>query len=278
MPTITVYQESDEAVWIPVAKGKGEGPARAFLPFNGLNGKYTIGFKAAPVQATYFDSLKAIQRAFLADESQVFAVNGGSKTERQWKARWRHENHTGSPLLGPTLGWALVPIEDIEIVSSEELGLALAATSGGLAVIPHRVVQPVLCETPDELEREAARLLQEPLLGKPVGQLAPRRRPSTTEQFVRDAAVVAFVLREAAGKCECCGEEAPFIKRNGLPYLEVHHVRPLADKGPDTTCNAVAVCPNCHRELHHGVGAKELVERLSSHVKRLVLGGITEHA
>lgn len=39
----------------------------------------------------------------------------------------------------------------------------------------------------------------------------------------------------------------------GEPYLEVHHVLRLADDGPDDIFHVAAVCPNCHREAHHGV-------------------------
>ncbi|MFM0350878.1 HNH endonuclease [Paraburkholderia sp. RL17-347-BIC-D] len=27
---------------------------------------------------------------------------------------------------------------------------------------------------------------------------------------------------------------------------------PLAQGGPDTVANAIALCPNCHRERHYG--------------------------
>ncbi|WP_147195697.1 HNH endonuclease [Rummeliibacillus stabekisii] len=36
------------------------------------------------------------------------------------------------------------------------------------------------------------------------------------------------------------------------PNLEVHHIKRLADGEEDTVENAIAVCPNCHRELHFG--------------------------
>jgi 5-methylcytosine-specific restriction protein A len=32
----------------------------------------------------------------------------------------------------------------------------------------------------------------------------------------------------------------------------VHHRVRLADGGDDTTDNAVALCPNCHRKAHYG--------------------------
>lgn len=86
----------------------------------------------------------------------------------------------------------------------------------------------------------------------PSNDAAPPRRYSPTEvsAFVRAAAVKNAVLERAAGKCECCGESAPFVRADGTPYLEVHHLVPLSQGGEDTTGNAVALCPNCHRKLH----------------------------
>ena len=50
--------------------------------------------------------------------------------------------------------------------------------------------------------------------------------------------------------CECCGEKT-FIKNNGEPYLEYHHLIPfsIAD-GPDHYENLFGVCPMCHRKIH----------------------------
>lgn len=75
----------------------------------------------------------------------------------------------------------------------------------------------------------------------------------TTKAFKRDPYVIAEVLIRAKGICERCGKEAPFKRASdGSPYLEVHHKKLLADGGEDTVDNAIAVCPNCHRELHFG--------------------------
>jgi 5-methylcytosine-specific restriction protein A len=84
----------------------------------------------------------------------------------------------------------------------------------------------------------------------------PRRLTVTSSVFARNPDVVAQVLFRAAGACERCGRRAPFIRRaDGTPYLEVHHRIQLASGGHDTVENAVAVCPNCHREAHFGVNA-----------------------
>jgi 5-methylcytosine-specific restriction enzyme A len=72
--------------------------------------------------------------------------------------------------------------------------------------------------------------------------------------FIRNPDVVAEVLHRANGTCERCKNPAPFLrKKDKSPYLEVHHTIQLADGGEDTTENAVALCPNCHRQLHFGV-------------------------
>jgi len=42
-------------------------------------------------------------------------------------------------------------------------------------------------------------------------------------------------------------------KKDNTPYLEVHHKIQLAEGGEDSIENAIAVCPNCHRELHFGI-------------------------
>lgn len=74
-----------------------------------------------------------------------------------------------------------------------------------------------------------------------------------TTVFNRNPDVIVEVLERAKGICERCSKPAPFIRTSdGTPYLEVHHIVPLSEGGEDTIENAIAVCPNCHRELHYG--------------------------
>lgn len=71
--------------------------------------------------------------------------------------------------------------------------------------------------------------------------------------YRRNPDVIVTVLRRAKGHCEECSNPAPFNRRSdGSPYLEVHHSIPLSEGGEDTVENAMAVCPNCHREAHYG--------------------------
>ena len=78
----------------------------------------------------------------------------------------------------------------------------------------------------------------------------PVRQEVTIGQFRRSESVKQYVKTIANGHCQLCGEKAPFNDANGVPYLEVHHIKWLADGGSDTIENTVALCPNCHRRMH----------------------------
>lgn len=120
------------------------------------------------------------------------------------------------------------------------------------------------------LEQRAAKLEEQPLKGEPKGILEPQQVPSLGNSFVRDPEVRAWVRKEAKGICEGCGKPAPFEK-NGRPFLEVHHVKHLAQGGSDRTSNAVALCPNCHRRCHHSNDRDEFTASLFQRVERLRL-------
>jgi 5-methylcytosine-specific restriction protein A len=81
----------------------------------------------------------------------------------------------------------------------------------------------------------------------------PERILVVSVGFRRNADVIVAVLKRANGICERCNKSAPFNRKSdGTPFLEVHHKITLAEGGEDTVENAIALCPNCHRELHHG--------------------------
>ena len=67
--------------------------------------------------------------------------------------------------------------------------------------------------------------------------------------FIRDVAVKNYALERANGKCECCGEDAPF-KVDGVPFLIEHHIKWLERGGDDTIYNTCGICPNCHSKIH----------------------------
>ena len=62
---------------------------------------------------------------------------------------------------------------------------------------------------------------------------------------------MAVYLNNDTLKCECCGNEA-FITERNEPYVEFHHLIPFKEAdGPDHYLNLFALCPNCHRKIHH---------------------------
>jgi hypothetical protein len=114
----------------------------------------------------------------------------------------------------------------------------------------------------EELEKKARQIRNIPGRGKAAGNKTPKKVTTQTESYVRDPHVVSDVLDRANGTCELCNKPAPFNKPTGEPFLEVHHVIALAEGGPDIVENAVALCPNCHREAHHGEYAELIKEEL----------------
>jgi 5-methylcytosine-specific restriction protein A len=125
--------------------------------------------------------------------------------------------------------------------------------------------------TSDEVEvrrraRSIAALNQEQA---PSGNVSPETVEASTVRFKRSPAVVAYVLNQSEGMCESCEDVAPFKDATGKPFLEVHHLKPLAAGGPDTTDNAIACCPNCHREMHFGENGPTLTAETIKRVNRL---------
>lgn len=54
------------------------------------------------------------------------------------------------------------------------------------------------------------------------------------------------------GRCQICG--FTFLKRNGEPYFEVHHIDPAGGHQPQ---NLLVLCANCHAQMEHAEVAVE---------------------
>ena len=95
-------------------------------------------------------------------------------------------------------------------------------------------------------------------------KLSPKQRQTVVHY--RSEAVKDYVRRRAEGICEGCRQTAPFLNRKRQPYLEPHHTTRRADGGPDHPAHVIALCPTCHRRVHHGydgeVYNRELIDRL----------------
>ena len=96
-----------------------------------------------------------------------------------------------------------------------------------------------------------------------VGESAPRKI------YQRSRKVAHYVLMRAKGACESCEKPAPFLKKDGTPYLEPHHVNRLSDGGLDHPRYVGAVCPSCHREIHSGVFGALVNARLKQRLEAM---------
>ena len=127
-----------------------------------------------------------------------------------------------------------------------------------------------LAPTDDEhlLRRRADQLRRSGLSGPPVGNVNPTKTSRVSAEYVRDPAVVAWILEIAAGFCELCGNEG-YELDDGTRFLEVHHMIALTDGGPDVVSNAVGVCETCHGRLHRAKDRTQLSSTLYGRLSRL---------
>jgi hypothetical protein len=82
--------------------------------------------------------------------------------------------------------------------------------------------------------------------------------------YQRSQDVRVYVLARAQGKCEGYNASAPFLRPDGNPYLELHHLRRLSDGGPDHPAYVIALCPNCHRRVHAAADGPAYNAKLSA--------------
>ena len=147
------------------------------------------------------------------------------------------------------------PTYQAEKAEWRELTAKLAAETKRAAYLPSaQVAWPFPADEPERAEW--------PQKTAPAGVPQPTAISTTVFVYQRDETVRCWVLARALGRCECCGDNAPFLTAEGEPFLEVHHLRQLAKGGSDTVTNTAALCPNCHRHLHYGRDAEALLSRL----------------
>jgi predicted HNH restriction endonuclease len=96
-------------------------------------------------------------------------------------------------------------------------------------------------------------------------KLIARGRRSRDRRRAR--AVALYVLRRSEGSCEGCGTAAPFLRAGASEYLEPHHVTRVSDDGPDHPDHVIALCPTCHRRVHHGADGDRFNDRLIRRLK-----------
>ncbi len=95
-----------------------------------------------------------------------------------------------------------------------------------------------------------------------------QRKEAAKDYKIRSERVRQWVLVRADGICESCGHNAPFKTKDGRPYLESHHIHRLTDDGPDDPRSMAAICPTCHREIHHGSNGPARNDALKTKIEK----------
>lgn len=85
----------------------------------------------------------------------------------------------------------------------------------------------------------------------PFGKNVKSNRPVTNPSIGKEA------LKDGFYRCLIDANHKTFIKKNGNPYMEVHHLIPLEwqdefENKLDTKANLIPICPTCHKLLHYG--------------------------
>ncbi|OLF53413.1 HNH endonuclease signature motif containing protein [Pseudomonas chlororaphis] len=142
----------------------------------------------------------------------------------------------------------------------------LRLKSGVLPAIPDITLQQL-----NQVKEKQARKLSDAeveALARRQGRDNVGKRSAKVTQHQRSLWVAEHAKRRSKGVCELCQEPAPFVKKDGTPFLETHHIVWLIKGGADTVENTAALCPNCHRKMHvldDQADRKLLNKRLSGH-------------
>lgn len=102
-----------------------------------------------------------------------------------------------------------------------------------------------------------------------IADMSPPQTRQEVWQRTRSTIIAQYALCRSRGNCEGCKDPAPFMRRNGEPYLEIHHIRALANGGADHPLNVAAVCPNCHSHVTHGKDAAEYNAVIAGNVRAI---------
>ncbi|MFI6645299.1 HNH endonuclease [Streptomyces sp. NPDC050504] len=121
---------------------------------------------------------------------------------------------------------------------------------------------------------ELLRQLEDELADRDTDQNddAVRRAERLVNVPLRNAAARKFILDRSGGECEnprCALPRLPDVTDAGLAILEVDHVVPLGEDGPDRLENMIALCPNCHALKTRGSERKKLTKKLAKRAAKL---------
>ena len=79
----------------------------------------------------------------------------------------------------------------------------------------------------------------------------PEKREYLIETHVRNVGWANEAKRRFGLFCICAGCNNSFVKDDGTPYIEVHHIIPLCKGGEDAIWNLAVLCAHHHCMAHY---------------------------
>lgn len=89
---------------------------------------------------------------------------------------------------------------------------------------------------------------------------SPQDRLTIGDKVERDPVLARKVKERRGYKCQVCGpnQAGVFVTFDGEPYVEAHHMDPLAAGGPDIEANMLVLCVTCHKKFHFIKGERRV--------------------
>lgn len=109
-------------------------------------------------------------------------------------------------------------------------------------------------------------------------QVGHHAAPTVQESLSRriERGPIGDLVKQANGhRCQICEQldlnPIAFLKAEGTPYVEAHHVVPVSEQqvGSLSAANVITVCPNHHRQLHYG----DVLVEIGEEAFQIRLGG-----
>lgn len=140
-----------------------------------------------------------------------------------------------------------VVINTAGIFSSEHIDVAQIPIMGA----SFNAFSDISASEPTFLILARKQILREKILSISKKNLknTPKSSKELAERYERDK-ILSDLLKELRGyECQICGFS--FLKADGNPYVEVHHLERLADGGLNIASNMIVLCANCHKIFHY---------------------------
>jgi hypothetical protein len=150
------------------------------------------------------------------------------------------------------------------VLRSNELNEEFNRIRGsGQSAADAKVIADAVQIEAERLEKQDLTQLLTKYAARPNSGMRPPARPLQTRSYDRDPLVIAIGRKRADYRCEIPSCKHPvFETADGMRYVEIHHIVPLAQGGADTIENVACLCPAHHREAHLGINAQQLMVQL----------------